>query len=206
MKEVATFGLGRQVSALQTPTAIIRSLCRSGDRVETQPRGAGEDVGGMWGASAAGAGLGTKKRCEIRTPAKPSRGVRSCKRSRGLSRSASCRLFSSSVSGTLWGTPGESKCQRKGFNALHCFCPRFLSTNLHVTSSLSYRFSSLLRFPRQAFFSPLGNDVKQIPNVIFSADARKLEEVYYSSVQYSFQRKLLVRSIYLALYTALILT
>lgn len=56
----------------------------------------------------------------------------------------------------------------------------------------------------QAFFF-LVSDVKQIPNVIFSADTRKLEEVYYSAVQYSFQRKLLVRSIYLALYTALIL-
>lgn len=63
----------------------------------------------------------------------------------------------------------------------------------------------LAALSHESFFS-LANDVKQIPNVIFSADARKLEEVYYSSVRYSFQRKLLVRSIYLALCTSLILT
>lgn len=45
MKEVASFTLGRQVSALQTHAAVISSLCRqrragcrSGDRVETQPQ------------------------------------------------------------------------------------------------------------------------------------------------------------------------
>lgn len=138
-------------------------------------RGAGEDVGGTWGLSAAGAVLARGS------------GVKSL-----------------SVSVTVWCSPGESEYQRKGFNARHYFCPRFLPANLH--------FSSLL-LPLQlratlshAYFFFLVNDVEQIPNVIFSADARKIEEVYYSSVQYSFQRKLLVRSIYLALYTALILT
>lgn len=145
------------------------------------------------------------QRREIRTPCKLSPTVRSCRWSRSLSRTTLCRLFSLSVSITVWCSPGESKCQRKGFNALHYFCPRFLPANLHFTSLFSYHFSSSLHFPMKAFFS-LTDDVKQIPNVIFSADARKLEEVYYSSVRYSFQRKLLVRSIYLALCTSLILT
>lgn len=56
MKEAAGFGLGRQVSALQSHAAIISNLCRQchdgcRDRVETQSQGE------TWGLSAAGAVL-----------------------------------------------------------------------------------------------------------------------------------------------------
>lgn len=145
------------------------------------------------------------KQCEIHTLYKLSPGIRLLKWGRSLSWIALCRRFSLSVSITAWGSSGESKCQREGFNALPYFCPRFLPTNLHFTRLFPLLLQLVATLSHASFFF-LVNNVKQIPNVIFSADTRKLEEVYYSPVQYSFQRKLLVRSIYLALYTALILT